>query len=184
MISQIHYFLSLYEELNFTRAAERCGVSQPSLTNGIRSLERQFGGKLFYRTRSSQSRTRPTDLAQALRPHLKQIIDSAGQAQQIAEHLLAKQNGCTQKDVHRHPGAMPPKAVRRANGSRRLAANVVAQRAPYLPVTRATAHVSNGSQADTSAPPKLNLISECGPLGDVNSSREPFPPTCTAQRRC
>jgi LysR family hydrogen peroxide-inducible transcriptional activator len=91
VIAQIRYFLSVYEELNFTRAAERCGVSQPSLTNGIRRLEHHFGGMLFHRTRSSQSRTRPTDLALALRPHLKQIIDSAGQAHKIAAHLLAKQ---------------------------------------------------------------------------------------------
>jgi DNA-binding transcriptional LysR family regulator len=37
---QIRYFLALSEELNFTRAAKQCGVSQPSLTNGIIELER------------------------------------------------------------------------------------------------------------------------------------------------
>jgi hypothetical protein len=29
---QVRYFLALCEELNFARAAGRCGVSQPSLT--------------------------------------------------------------------------------------------------------------------------------------------------------
>src|SRR5262249_50361349 len=43
---QICYFLALCEERNFTRAARRCGVSQPSLTNAIISLERALGGRL------------------------------------------------------------------------------------------------------------------------------------------
>ena len=33
---QIRYFLALSETLNFTRAAERCNVSQPTLTAGIK----------------------------------------------------------------------------------------------------------------------------------------------------
>jgi DNA-binding transcriptional LysR family regulator len=37
--SQIQYFVALCAELNFTRAAKRRGVSQPSLSNGIRALE-------------------------------------------------------------------------------------------------------------------------------------------------
>jgi DNA-binding transcriptional LysR family regulator len=49
-ISQIRYFIALCKELNFTRAAMRCGVSQPSLSNGIRALERELGGPLFDRS--------------------------------------------------------------------------------------------------------------------------------------
>jgi LysR family hydrogen peroxide-inducible transcriptional activator len=50
---QVHYFLALCEELNFTRAARRCGVSQPSLTNAISALEREVGGALFHRKPST-----------------------------------------------------------------------------------------------------------------------------------
>src|SRR5712691_10348792 len=46
---QIRYFLALSAERNFTRAAKRCGVSQPSLTNAIIALERALGGALFQR---------------------------------------------------------------------------------------------------------------------------------------
>jgi len=46
---QIRYFLALCEERNFTRAAKRCGVSQPSLTNAIIGLEQELGGALFQR---------------------------------------------------------------------------------------------------------------------------------------
>jgi len=44
---QICYFLALCEERSFTRAAKRCGISQPSLTNAIIALERELGGALF-----------------------------------------------------------------------------------------------------------------------------------------
>ena len=46
---QIQYFLALIEESSFTRAAKRCGISQPSLSNGIQALERELGGALFHR---------------------------------------------------------------------------------------------------------------------------------------
>jgi DNA-binding transcriptional LysR family regulator len=101
--AQIRYFLSVYDELNFTRAAKRCGVSQPSLTNGIRNLERQLGGKLFYRNRSSQSQTRPTDLARALKPHLKKIADSARDAQTIADQFRAMAPLKNPSSLHEQP---------------------------------------------------------------------------------
>ena len=38
-MQQIRYFLAVAQELNFTRAAELCQVSQPALTRSIQSLE-------------------------------------------------------------------------------------------------------------------------------------------------
>ena len=49
---QIRYFLTLCEELNFTRAAEKCHVAQPALTRAIKLLEEEFGGLLFHRERA------------------------------------------------------------------------------------------------------------------------------------
>ncbi|HEY7229940.1 MAG TPA: LysR family transcriptional regulator [Pseudolabrys sp.] len=48
-IAQCRYFLALCQEGNFTRAAKRCGVAQPSLTRAIRKLERELGAPLFVR---------------------------------------------------------------------------------------------------------------------------------------
>src|SRR5947207_1625857 len=45
-LRHIRYFLALLEEQNFTRAAKRCRVAQPSVTNAIHRLERHVGGKL------------------------------------------------------------------------------------------------------------------------------------------
>ncbi len=69
-IRQIVYFLALSEELHFTRAARRCGVSQPSLTNAIRVLEREFGAPLFHR----KPRPRLSKLGAAIRPELERAL--------------------------------------------------------------------------------------------------------------
>src|SRR5882724_7842369 len=63
---QVRYFLAVAEELNFTRAAEKCNVSQPSLSRAIQMLEQEFGGPLFWRERG---RTHLTELGQMIRPH-------------------------------------------------------------------------------------------------------------------
>ena len=41
-MNQVRYFLALSETLNFTRAAERCNVAQPSLTAAIKKLEAEL----------------------------------------------------------------------------------------------------------------------------------------------
>ncbi len=69
-IRQIVYFLALCEELHFTRAARRCGVTQPSLTNAIRLLEREFGAPLFDR----KPRPRLSELGAAVRPELERVL--------------------------------------------------------------------------------------------------------------
>lgn len=51
MMHLLEYAVALAEHRNFSRAAERLGVSQPTLTRGIQELEREFGVQLFDRTR-------------------------------------------------------------------------------------------------------------------------------------
>jgi DNA-binding transcriptional LysR family regulator len=77
---QIRYFLVLSEELSFTIAAKRCGISQPSLTNAIKALERHLGGRLFQRW----PEVTLTALGCAIWPHMKQIAQSADDACEAA----------------------------------------------------------------------------------------------------
>ncbi len=83
-MQQVIYFRALCEELNFTRAAHRCNVSQPSLTRSIRLLEEEFGGTLFHRERNH---THLSELGQIVKPHLDQILDEAQAASRRASDL-------------------------------------------------------------------------------------------------
>jgi DNA-binding transcriptional LysR family regulator len=69
-LNQLRYFLALCEAKSFTLAARSCAVSQPSLTNAIRTLEHELGGTLFYR----KPQIELTTLGQALQPHFRSII--------------------------------------------------------------------------------------------------------------
>jgi len=46
----LRYFLAVIDHGNFSRAAEACSVSQPTLSVGIAKLERELGQMLFRRT--------------------------------------------------------------------------------------------------------------------------------------
>src|SRR5436190_13336006 len=82
---QVKYFLTLCEELNFTRAAERCNVAQPALTRAIKLLEEEFGGLLFHRERV---RTHLSELGQAVRPYLDEVRRQSTQAKQLATSFI------------------------------------------------------------------------------------------------
>jgi|SRR5215472_2937147 DNA-binding transcriptional LysR family regulator len=80
---QVGYFLALCEELHFTRAARRCGISQPSLTTAIGALERELGGALFNRKPSIAL----TGLGRMLRPYLGEIARNADHVREVARTL-------------------------------------------------------------------------------------------------
>jgi DNA-binding transcriptional LysR family regulator len=78
---QIRYFLAVSEELNFTRAAERCNVAQPSLTRAIKLLEEELGGPLFHRERSN---THLSELGRMVKPHLEEVYSQTQAAKRQA----------------------------------------------------------------------------------------------------
>jgi DNA-binding transcriptional LysR family regulator len=81
---QVRYFLAVARTLNFTKAAEECNVSQPSLTRAIKNLEVELGGPLFHRERAN---THLTALGRAMLPHIEQSYLAAQSARALAEAL-------------------------------------------------------------------------------------------------
>ena len=84
---QVRYFLALAEELNFTRASERCNVTQPSLSRAIKLLEEELGGLLFHRERDS---TRLTDLGHMASPYLQSVYDQSSLVKRLSRELATK----------------------------------------------------------------------------------------------
>ncbi len=83
---EIRYFLTACETLNFTKAADLCGVSTPSLTRAIKKLEDELGGQLFRRERRL---THLTDLGRLMQVHLSQARAAADAARAEAQRFSA-----------------------------------------------------------------------------------------------
>jgi len=81
---QVRYFLAVAQELNFSRAAEICNVTQPSLSRAIQQLEGELGGPLFHRERRL---THLTDLGQMVLPHLETVYNAAVKAKKLSQDL-------------------------------------------------------------------------------------------------
>ena len=120
-IAQCRYFLALCQEGNFTRAAKRCGVAQPSLTRAIRKLERELGAPLFVRR---PDRTKLTPFGWGVFPYFDAI------ARCVAE-------------VKRRPQGFSVTDRKAANEIMRTFD--VASRADAVPLTKALAAASNSS---------------------------------------
>lgn len=87
---QVRYFLAVAKLLNFTRAAEACNVTQPSLTRAIKQLEAELGGDLFRRERPA---AQLTELGQRMHPLLKQCYDAAVGARSLASSFKSGEIG-------------------------------------------------------------------------------------------
>jgi DNA-binding transcriptional LysR family regulator len=78
------YFVTVAEERNFSRAAERLRVVQSGVSAAIRSLERELGAQLF--DRSSQ-RVALTDAGTALLPEARATLDAAQAARDAVDEV-------------------------------------------------------------------------------------------------
>lgn len=86
-VHEIRYFLAVSETLNFTRAAERCHVTQPALTRAIKSLEDKLGaGPLLNRERRN---THLTELGRMMKPYFEQMFQQMEEARKTAQEFVS-----------------------------------------------------------------------------------------------
>lgn len=89
-IQELRYFLALSETLNFTRAAERCNVSQPALTRAIKSLEDKLGaGPLINRERNN---THLTEAGRIMLPYFEHVLRQMEAARSCARGFKTLEN--------------------------------------------------------------------------------------------
>lgn len=88
---QLEIFVEAARDENFRATADRLGITQPSISNHIRSLERKAGGKLFDRNRGSSARLLPLgrDLLEQARLLLREAekVRRTGSADTVAPLL-------------------------------------------------------------------------------------------------
>ena len=86
---QVRYFLAVSQELNFTRAAEKCSVAQPSLTRAIKQLEEELGGPLFHRERAN---THLSELGSMVLPYLTEVYQQSQRVKELAGNFGRLEN--------------------------------------------------------------------------------------------
>jgi LysR family hydrogen peroxide-inducible transcriptional activator len=87
-LHQLRYFCAVADAGSFSRAAEKCHVSQPSLSQQIQKLESELGGRLFDRLGRS---VRLTDLGGAFLPRARSVLHELSSAKdELSERLQSE----------------------------------------------------------------------------------------------
>ena len=170
---QIRYFLAVARTLNFTRAAEDCSVSQPSLTRAIQTLEAELGGELFHRERGL---THLTELGVKMLPLVQQCFDSAAAAKSLSNSLKSGSRGAPQTRAvfvgqHCDRAAAAGRAVAKFRGHGTEILPRRRRRACRPPQAR-----RGGSRRRGSAEGRVGTIRQMDPVhGDLRARRQREP---------
>ncbi|WP_404521538.1 MULTISPECIES: LysR family transcriptional regulator [unclassified Paenibacillus] len=87
---QLQYFIAVCEELHFTKASEKIGISQPTLSLQIKALEEELGMTLFNR---AGKKIKMTEAGKLLLQHSAHALKDLQQAKASIEELRTEQRG-------------------------------------------------------------------------------------------
>ena len=80
-LTELRYIVTLAQEQHFGRAADRCHVSQPTLSIAVKKLEEELDVALFER---SKTRVYPTPLGEKIVEQANKVIEQAAAIKEIA----------------------------------------------------------------------------------------------------
>ncbi len=80
-LTELRYIVTLAQEQHFGRAAERCFVSQPTLSIAVKKLEDELGVALFER---SKTRVQPTPLGDKIVTQAQLVLEQTSAIKDIA----------------------------------------------------------------------------------------------------
>jgi DNA-binding transcriptional LysR family regulator len=89
-LRQLRYFVAVAEERHFGRAAQRLAMTQPPLSQQIRSLEEGLGAPLFLRTKRS---VELTAVGRDLLPEVRRLLAGADALAPMAQSLARGEAG-------------------------------------------------------------------------------------------
>lgn len=81
-LQQLEYIVAVYRLRHFAKAAEYCGVTQPTLSSMIQKLEAELGVKLFER---SSQQVSPTDIGKLIVAQAWKVLVRANKIKEIVE---------------------------------------------------------------------------------------------------
>lgn len=82
-LRHLEYFLMVSKELHFTKAAEKLGISQPTLSHQIKILEKELGYSLFNRIGKKIELTKVGEILQ------KEALSIQGSIQSVSSQIAA-----------------------------------------------------------------------------------------------
>lgn len=80
-LTELRYIVAVAQEKHFGRAAQRCYVSQPTLSIAIKKLEEELGVTLFDR---SSNEVMATETGQRIVTQARRVLEEAGRIKQMA----------------------------------------------------------------------------------------------------
>jgi len=86
-VRELRYFAAVFTERNLTAAAQRCFISQPSISAAIASLEIELGTTLFIRHKKGAA---PTAAAEQLYSVARRVIDEVDAARNLFRTKAAR----------------------------------------------------------------------------------------------
>jgi LysR family hydrogen peroxide-inducible transcriptional activator len=81
-LTELRYIVTLAQEQHFGRAADRCYVSQPTLSIAVKKLEDELGIALFERTKS---RVQPTPLGEQIVNQANLVLEQTAAIKDMAD---------------------------------------------------------------------------------------------------